>query len=506
MAMPEPERVEFTPAPETEPRLDLVAAPLASPAERYTLLARAAADLGYRVLKTVESLPGLAEDYTADHAESRLALLTQRERQILEFVAQGKSNIEIAQSLWVVENTVKFHLTNIYKKLGTRNRTEAAQLIPPNAEIDEITKRYWETLTPREREVLELVKRGLADKEIAEELALTKSTIFFHLSSVYRKLSVKNRTQATAIAQVMAGRTIETKLTEAKSDAETAAKSLFTAGSLASLDITALSAEAVGVPTVSGEAALVMKAAEIASDLGTKALAFANHMSKEGTVSLPVEPEYNPLEPILTKREYQILDMVSTGMANGEIARELWVVEQTVKFHLSNVYRKLGVANRTEASKKYVEARASVQLRVANRETSEDALMFAADFRKGAEELSDLSLEMSSRQEQQTLGEAGAIAQQRPRLLAQIAMNDNGAMEDSVDSVDLGGRDTVPFLEDGALLIAHSATDSSTDLPKGFIEEIKELEEILKNPPPHEEIMKYLRSRGWFESAKTRTA
>jgi len=42
---------------------------------------------------------------------------------------------------------------------------------------------------------------------------------------------------------------------------------------------------------------------------------------------------------------------VAQGYTNGKIARELWVTEQTVKFHLSNTYRKLGVANRTEASR-----------------------------------------------------------------------------------------------------------------------------------------------------------
>ena len=53
----------------------------------------------------------------------------------------------------------------------------------------------------------------------------------------------------------------------------------------------------------------------------------------------------------LTKREQEILRLVADGRSNGEVARKLWVTEQTVKFHLSNIYRKLGVANRTEAGR-----------------------------------------------------------------------------------------------------------------------------------------------------------
>jgi DNA-binding NarL/FixJ family response regulator len=53
----------------------------------------------------------------------------------------------------------------------------------------------------------------------------------------------------------------------------------------------------------------------------------------------------------LTSREIEILSRVARGHTNGRIARELWVTEQTVKFHLRNTYRKLGVANRTEASR-----------------------------------------------------------------------------------------------------------------------------------------------------------
>ncbi|MGZ4268280.1 MAG: LuxR C-terminal-related transcriptional regulator [Solirubrobacteraceae bacterium] len=53
----------------------------------------------------------------------------------------------------------------------------------------------------------------------------------------------------------------------------------------------------------------------------------------------------------LTTREIEILGLTAQGYTNSRIARELWITEQTVKFHLSNTYRKLGVANRTEASR-----------------------------------------------------------------------------------------------------------------------------------------------------------
>jgi DNA-binding NarL/FixJ family response regulator len=54
--------------------------------------------------------------------------------------------------------------------------------------------------------------------------------------------------------------------------------------------------------------------------------------------------------PDLTSRELEILRWVAAGESNSSIARQLFVTEQTVKFHLSNIYRKLGVSNRTQAS------------------------------------------------------------------------------------------------------------------------------------------------------------
>ena len=55
--------------------------------------------------------------------------------------------------------------------------------------------------------------------------------------------------------------------------------------------------------------------------------------------------------PRLTPKEHQVLEQLARGLSNAEIGRALWLSQQTVKFHLTNVYRKLGVTNRTEAAR-----------------------------------------------------------------------------------------------------------------------------------------------------------
>jgi DNA-binding CsgD family transcriptional regulator len=52
--------------------------------------------------------------------------LTGREREVLELVAAGKTNAEIAEAIWIAPGTVRKHLENIYEKLGVHSRTAAA--------------------------------------------------------------------------------------------------------------------------------------------------------------------------------------------------------------------------------------------------------------------------------------------------------------------------------------------------------------------------------------------
>ena len=78
-------------------------------------------DRRHRVLRRV----GATESSTPSGAKA--AGLTEREIAILTELASGKSNDEIAKELWVTQQTVKFHLTNIYRKLGAKNRADAVR-------------------------------------------------------------------------------------------------------------------------------------------------------------------------------------------------------------------------------------------------------------------------------------------------------------------------------------------------------------------------------------------
>ncbi len=63
---------------------------------------------------------------SASDGASNLALLTEREREILALLARGASNREISETLYIASGTVKNHLSNILGKLGVRDRTQAA--------------------------------------------------------------------------------------------------------------------------------------------------------------------------------------------------------------------------------------------------------------------------------------------------------------------------------------------------------------------------------------------
>jgi two-component system, NarL family, response regulator LiaR len=90
--------------------------------------------LGLRLTKpktqiVVKEVPVPAPNpFVADGRKRENLGITPRELDILVLIAQGLSNREIAQKLFVSENTVKTHSSRVFSKLGARRRTQAVQL------------------------------------------------------------------------------------------------------------------------------------------------------------------------------------------------------------------------------------------------------------------------------------------------------------------------------------------------------------------------------------------
>jgi DNA-binding NarL/FixJ family response regulator len=61
------------------------------------------------------------------------------------------------------------------------------------------------------------------------------------------------------------------------------------------------------------------------------------YLAHSATASSPREPGVAAETPELTRREFEILQLVAEGHSNSQLAKMLWVTEQTVKFHLSNI-------------------------------------------------------------------------------------------------------------------------------------------------------------------------
>jgi DNA-binding NarL/FixJ family response regulator len=108
----------------------------------------------------------------------------------------------------------------------------------------------------------------------------------------------------------------------------------------------------VDAALAAGAAAYVLKTAHPDDVVAAVRQTFDHSIYLAGTSGSPGTGPPAPERPGgLTRRELEILRLVAEGHSNAQLARMLWVTEQTVKFHLSNVYRKLEVANRTEASR-----------------------------------------------------------------------------------------------------------------------------------------------------------
>jgi NarL family two-component system response regulator LiaR len=102
----------------------------AAGASAYLVKRARSDDLAVAIRQAFEHSLFLADAYAArgalGPADAAASVgLTRRECDILRLVAEGKSNKEVASALWVAEQTVKFHLGNVFRKLKVENRTQA---------------------------------------------------------------------------------------------------------------------------------------------------------------------------------------------------------------------------------------------------------------------------------------------------------------------------------------------------------------------------------------------
>jgi DNA-binding NarL/FixJ family response regulator len=121
------------------------------------------------------------------------------------------------------------------------------------------------------------------------------------------------------------------------------------------LVITSLDQDEIAATLEAGAAACITEAAP-REDLAAALLhACSSSIYLPEHCRRPSHPEpaavAEALEAGLTRRELEVIRLVAEGRTNAELARHLQVALQTVKFHLSNIYRKLEVTNRTEASR-----------------------------------------------------------------------------------------------------------------------------------------------------------
>jgi len=110
--------------------------------------------------------------------------------------------------------------------------------------------------------------------------------------------------------------------------------------------------ELIEAALTGGAVAYVLKRAEPEDLASAIRQVFSRSLYLAGAEAFTRQPSVEDIEAVgLTRREREILQLVSEGNTNGQVAKVLWVTEQTVKFHLANIFRKLDVTNRTQASR-----------------------------------------------------------------------------------------------------------------------------------------------------------
>ena len=125
---------------------------------------------------------------------------------ILELICRGMTNREIASALGTTVPMIKWHVNQIFVALEVRNRMQAigrAQQTLALASRRQLSPAgpMPEPLKKVELAILELVNRGMTNREIADDLAITLGTVRWYMREIFGKLQVRNRIEAVARAR-----------------------------------------------------------------------------------------------------------------------------------------------------------------------------------------------------------------------------------------------------------------------------------------------------------------
>jgi len=114
-----------------------------------------------------------------------------------EYIFRG---IEVGARAYLLKDAPR---EDLFKAIRAVNRGEsliqpvvASKVLSRFAELSRLVQTPTELLSEREIEVLKLVAKGNANKEIAAELSITDSTVKTHVSSIFQKLNARDRTDA----------------------------------------------------------------------------------------------------------------------------------------------------------------------------------------------------------------------------------------------------------------------------------------------------------------------
>jgi DNA-binding NarL/FixJ family response regulator len=135
-------------------------------------------------------------------------VLSRREMEVLELVARGASNVQIADALAVSVHTVKKHVAHLILRLKVSSRSEAATLyrdaVSGSPGRGPGQPERLDGLTLRERDVLARIATGANNQNIAADLALSLNTVKRHTTRILSKLGVRSRVTAAALLHASA--------------------------------------------------------------------------------------------------------------------------------------------------------------------------------------------------------------------------------------------------------------------------------------------------------------